>query len=225
MKRLMLCVLALMLLTGCMYGGSEIVLPDRTPVQPPAEPEPTPEMGDRYLAAGDGLLGVLTADGRWLAAGTQPGEITGWTLYGETVTRQDTLPEPLPAGTLAVSGSGLEPVSLQTGPAWEPAADLLYAALRTVTGTEPLNDPPRVTPVGSLTGEDGSQTRFLTVRGSYSLLMQERDGVYTVLPGVCELLGAFREQGQLLLFCADEAGAPRLLGLSGGEWHCLLPVS
>lgn len=225
MKKILALILLLLTLTGCIPGGSEIVLPQRTPAAPPVtEPDP-PQVRDCWLVLGQTVLAMRSADGVWSRPAALPDGITGWTIYGDTVTRAETLPADLPAGTLAAAGEGFAPLELQTGSAWEPAADLLYAALRSATGTEPLADPPRVQLLGSgdLTG-DGVPVRLLSVRSSYALLVQERDGEYSILPGVTDLLGAYVLDGQPLLLCADGAGSPVLLGYGSGAWTPLLPT-
>ena len=221
MKRGLGCmILALFLLTGCMGSGNEIVLPDRTPA---VQPEQTVQSRDLYLVVGHRLLGMRTADGRWLAADRLPEDVEKWVIFGGVATEAEHLPAELPGDILAVSGEGFEAVRL-TPSAWEPATDLLYALIRTVTGTEPLSDPPQVTLLGSLSPESGVSLRLLEVRGSYSLLVQERDGAYEALPGVSGLLGVWQVAEQTVLLCADEAGSPVLLGYGSGGWHQLLPV-
>lgn len=227
MKRVLVCwALILLLLSGCMGGGSQIVLPDRQPVAPPTvtpQPEPEPQVRDKYLVAGGRLLGVCTADGVWKAADTLPAGITDWTLFGETVTQSSTLPGEMAAGTLAVSGGGAEKLSLYVGSAWKPASDLLYALVRTLTGTEPLFDQPDVALLGS--GDllqDGTVARILSVRDSYRLLVLEHNGSYSALPDCTEFYGAFRVEGRTLLLCGDQTGGYRLLTWGGEDWTVLL---
>jgi hypothetical protein len=226
MKRVLALTLAFALtlaLAGCSGGGSEIVLPPRVPTDPPpAAPAPEPQQADRYLVVGQTLLGMCTAQGVWQPAAALPDGTRDWIVLGETVTRYETLPQGIPAGTLAVSGGEAEKLALHTGSAWEPASDLLYALLRTLTGTEPLFDQPQVNLLasGDLLG-DGTVARILAVRGSYGILVLEHNGDYSALPGCSEFLVAYRMEGRTLLLCGTAAGGLRLLSWNG-QWETLL---
>ena len=216
MKRVLALCLVLLTLTGCMGGGSEIVLPQRQPVGTGGG-----QKSEHYLVVGNLVLGLRTGDGSWQPLDRLPEGITGWTIFGPAVTHQEKLPDELPSQIPALSGEAQRP-ALQTDVAWEPAADLLYALIRSITATEPLQDPPAVTLLGSgdLTGEGGT-CRLLAVQGSYDLLIMERNGEYTALPDCTRFLDILRVENQTVLLCADGEGKLRLLTWQEG-WNTLL---